>query len=241
MNRIRSTLLGAVLSALAFVSMASVPMQARAQVVVCANCSEVVTQYLQYAKEIEEYVEMVKQTELFVKQLTDLDNQLKAMITNRGFGRIAIEDYTSLMPTSYGSLQQLINSGGRIGSIAQQEMNLLSQLGSSYMSPGVIGSETVERFQKEIQRRAETKAVAAQEFESAQDRFSRLDYLRSAIEMTDDQKGILEVNARLSAENASAINELVKLMAASNFQDAQFEREKLWYQQQNLKAAAERY
>jgi type IV secretion system protein VirB5 len=241
MKRFKSTLLGVALAALALVGMTFAPTQARAQVVVCANCSDVITQYLQYAKEIESYVEMTRQTELFIKQLADLDKQLTAMITNRGFGQIAVENYTQILPGNYVALQDLIYSGGRLGSIAQREFGSLSQLNTSAMNPTFIGNAAWERFHNEIKRKSENKALAAQEFEFAQDRFTRLDYLREAIGQTDDQKGILEVNARLSAENTNAVNELVKLMAAANFQKAQDERDQLYYKQLNMEMVTTQY
>ena len=210
-----------------------IPRSAQAFVVVCANCSNVVTQIAEYAKQLEQFREMVAQTQLMTQQLTQLQDQYHSITDRRGYGRILTENYDQLVPHRSADLLGLIFGNGPASDMARFERDLLDQRGQPYMQHNIF-NEARDRVGNEIDRVSNTKALNERLYEGATDRFQRIDALRASIDSTDDLKGITEVQARLTAESVAALNELVKLTAMNALQGAQDERQKLWYRQRNF-------
>ncbi len=146
-----------------------------------------------------------------VNQLQQAKQHFASITGIRGLGNILIEDYTKVSPGSVANALDILNGIGQTTTFAKQFAHETDQLSQSYfddVSPDIVGT-----LRQTMEGHAAQKGANASVYQSAVERYSRMDDLRAQIDCTQDLKAIAELQARLQAESVIAQNELVKVQA----------------------------
>ncbi len=147
-------------------------------------------------------------------QLTQAQRQFEAMTGSRGMDQLLRNTVRNYLPPDWQSLQAALD--GLQGSYNALAGELQSALrGNAVLSDQQVGRLSVaEREQLESGRRtaALLQVTSRQALEASSQRFAALQQLIDAIPRATDQKAVLDLQARISAEQAMLQNEQTKLM-----------------------------
>jgi type IV secretion system protein VirB5 len=158
----------------------------------------------QYAQDYQSFVQLVN-------QLQQAKQHYASITGLRGLGNILLEDYGKVSPSSAANALDILNGNGQTTTFAKQFVEETTQLSQPYfeeVSPDIVGT-----LRQTMEGHAAQKGANASVYQSAVERYSRMDDLRAQIECTQDLKAIAELQARLQAESMIAQNELVKIQA----------------------------
>lgn len=207
---IRKSLLAIALAA----SLAGVGATAQAQWVVI-DPAEIQSNMLNHAQDIAKYVQMVQQMQSQLQQLqqtyAQLQTQYKSITGSRGLGMIDNENYTQNIPTNWQQTLQAMQNGGHVGQLANQISREASELQQPYFRN--VGSMVTTALSANMKQSATGQALNAQMYDESGARFQSIQQLMQQINNTTDLKGVAEIQARLEAENAQLLNELIRLQA----------------------------
>lgn len=207
---IRKSLLAIALTA----SLVGVGATAQAQWVVI-DPAEIQSNMLNHAQDIAKYVQMVQQMQSQLQQLqrtyAQLQTQYKSITGNRGLGMIDNEDYTQNIPTDWQQTLEAMQHGGQVGQLANRIGQEASELQQPYFKN--VGSMVTSALSADMNQSATGQALNAQMYDESGARFQSIQQLMQQINHTTDLKGVAEIQARLEAENAQLLNELIRLQA----------------------------
>ena len=148
------------------------------------------------------------------EHLAEAQTELRSMTGDRGMEQLLAGVNRNYLPTDWGQLTAVIGNTNSayaaLSAAAQQaltEDTVLTAQEFATLSPGaqqqlVAGRGTAALLQ----------AISRQALANASSRFSDLQQLINTIGTASDQKGILDLNARISAEQAMLQNEQTKLL-----------------------------
>jgi type IV secretion system protein VirB5 len=159
---------------------------------------------------IKQIAEMTKQLTELQRQYDQMVKQYTSMTGGRGLGTIMNDSSNkNYLPDDWKTVYDRINSGGYTG---------LSNSGKSVRSSNQtydICKNMVLEQKKACERQAslayQDRANSGDAYEKAKARLAQIESLMKHINSTQDQKEILELNARLQAEQAMIKNEAIKL------------------------------
>ncbi len=165
------------------------------------------------AELIEQVDAMYQQLETARNTLKQAEQQYKATTGGRGMERLLSGTDRNYLPANWAQLEATMRSadstyrtlGAKLRSVLNDNA-LLSAERVAALSP-------IERQQLEAARReaALFQATSRQALETTSGRFQSLQQLVDAIPSAQDQKAILDLQARISAEQAMLANEQTKL------------------------------
>lgn len=147
------------------------------------------------------------------EHLTEAQTELHSMTGDRGMEQLLTGVNRNYLPTDWGQLTAALNNTNSayaaLSTVMQQavtEDTVLTVQQFATLSPDaqhqlVAGRETAALLQ----------AVSRQALANASSRFADLQQLINTIGTASDQKGILDLNARIGAEQAMLENEQTKL------------------------------
>jgi type IV secretion system protein VirB5 len=166
---------------------------------------------------------LVEQIETARSHLAQAQLQYESMTGPRGMEALLAGTVRNYLPPDWQALEQALN--GMVGDYSA----LASQLTALIDANAVLTPEQLahlseaEREQLEAARRSAAllQATSRQALEATSDRFEALQGLINAIPGAEDQKAVLELQARIGAEQAMLQNEHTKLMVL--YQAAQAE------------------
>lgn len=190
-----------------------VPVPAQAQMAVVDPIS-IANNLEAHIEDIAKYAAMIQNME---SQLTQLQQQLhqaqqqySSMTGSRGLGGILTENYNANIPTTWqGTLGQM--QGGLVGQIAnsvKQQASELQQPQFAHVDQGIKTS-----LDTNMSQAVNAQALNSQTYDDSAARFQRITDLMNQIDGTTDLKGIAELQARIQIENASLLNELIKVQS----------------------------
>lgn len=187
-----------------------------------------VTQLVTEVQNIEQALTVARE------HLAEAQTELRSMTGDRGMERLLAGTNRNYLPTDWGQLMAALNdttsayavlSAGIRQALAQDAV--LTQQQVATLSPG-----GQEQLAADRNTAALLQALSRQALANASGRFEDLQQLIDTIGATRDQKGILDLNARIAAEQAMLENERTKLamlVAAAEAQrwaDEEQERER---------------
>ena len=175
-------------------------------------------------------VQLLQQVQLMEKQLQTAENDFaqaqqayQSMTGSRGLQNLLSGTNRNYLPADWQALQNLVSgSPGGYGTLAGllqtaiQTNSILTSAQLSKLSPQERG-----QLQSARNSAAVLQVTSQQALDTTSQRFASLQQLISAIPGATDQKSILELQARIAAEQAMLQNENTKLMVLYHAAQAQ--------------------
>jgi type IV secretion system protein VirB5 len=190
-------------------------------------------------------VQLVKEVQTASQQLATLQSQLQqaeqtlqSMSGARGMQLLLGGLNRNYLPSNWGQLAGAgVGAGGPYGGLTGTIQGLIAanaRLSSAQMS--ALSPANQQQIGAARQWTATQQAVSQSALANASDRFASLQMLVNAISTAVDQKGILELQARIAAELAMVQNEQIKLQVMT--QSIQAQQASTEQQQRELDIAA---
>jgi type IV secretion system protein VirB5 len=160
---------------------------------------------------IQEVQTMEEQLQTARSQLAQAQQELQTMTGNRGMQQLLSGTVRNYLPSDWAQLPTMSGVPGNVSANAILTPQRLTQLPA--------GAQ--QWIQATRQWTAVRQAVARQALTNASNRFSAIQSLIAAIPAAADQKGILDLQARISAELGMLQNEQIKLQVLNQTSDSQ--------------------
>jgi type IV secretion system protein VirB5 len=164
-----------------------------------------------------------QQLETARTQLTQVQRQYQAMTGARGMDRLLAGTMRNYLPPDWQALEAAVNGiqGGYAALAAQLDATLEANAVLTADQVGQLSAS--ERAQLEAARRSAAlmQVTSKQALATSSQRFASLQQFIDAIPGATDQKAVLDLQARIAAEQAMLQNEHTKLMVL--YQAAQAE------------------
>jgi type IV secretion system protein VirB5 len=160
---------------------------------------------------IQEVQTMEEQLQTTRSQLAQAQQALQSMTGNRGMQQLLSGTVRNYLPSDWAQLPSMSGVSQIVSANAILSQQRLTQL----------PLEAQQWIQATRQWTAVRQAVARQALTNAGNRFSAIQSLIAAIPAAADQKGILDLQARISAELGMLQNEQIKLQVLNQTLDAQ--------------------
>jgi type IV secretion system protein VirB5 len=175
-------------------------------------------------------VQLLQQVQLMEKQLQTAENDLsqaqqayQSMTGPRGMQNLLSGTNRNYLPADWQTLQNLLSgSPGGYGTLAGQLQTTL-RTNSILTSAQLAQLSPQERSQLQSARNsaAALQVSSQQALDASSQRFASLQQLINAIPTATDQKSILDLQARIAAEQVMLQNENTKLMVLYHAAQAQ--------------------
>ncbi|MGH8239317.1 MAG: type IV secretion system protein [Steroidobacteraceae bacterium] len=147
-------------------------------------------------------------------QLTQAQQQYQSMTGGRGMEQLLAGTVRNYLPPDWQALEAAL--GGIQGDYAALAMQLDATIGANaVLTPDYIARiSTQEREQLQAARKSTAllQVTSRRALEASSARFASLQQLINAIPSAGDQKAVLDLQARITAEQAMLQNEQTKLM-----------------------------
>jgi type IV secretion system protein VirB5 len=158
-------------------------------------------------------------------QLKQAEDQFRSMTGSRGMERLAGDIARDYLPPEWQELERVIEStSARYGALASSLKRIKQK--NAILTAAEI-AKLPARVQAEIgqlrQDAALTQTLAREALAATSSRFEKLQSLIEAIGAADDTKAVMDLQARIDAEQAMLVNDQTKVVAA--FQAAEAERQ----------------
>ena len=174
--------------------------------------------------------QLVQEVTVLQQQLTTAQSELSqaqatysAMTGGRGMQNLLSGINRNYLPTDWAQLQQVLSgSSSSYGALASTVQGLVN--GDAVLSSSQLASlSPIERADvvSDREHAALLQALTRDALSTASQRFTELQELIAAIPSATDEKGILDLQARIEVEQAMIENEAVKLQVL--YQTAQAE------------------
>src|ERR1700679_1421918 len=178
-------------------------------------------------------VQLIKEVQTTAQQLATAKNQLlqaeqalQTMTGDRGMEQLFSGTNRNYLPSNWTQVSGVLQGAGGFSSLSTDLQSVMSA--NAVLSPQRLANLPAggqQLIQSERQWGAMQQALSHQALSSASNRFASLQTLISAISSAADQKGILDLQARISAELGMLQNEQSKLQ--SLYQSTQAEESSL--------------
>jgi type IV secretion system protein VirB5 len=166
-----------------------------------------VTQLVTEVQNLEQAVTVARE------HLTEAETQLRSMTGDRGMEQLLAGTNRNYLPADWGELSAALDETGSayaaLSASIQQALNedtVLTPQQVAMLSPAGQEQLAADRGTAALLQGLSRQALA-----NASSRFADLQQLIDAIRTASDQKGILDLNARIGAEQAMLENERTKL------------------------------
>jgi P-type DNA transfer protein VirB5 len=187
------------------------------------------------AQLVQQLATMREELETARDQLNEARRQYEAITGHRGMERLLEDTVRNYLPPDWAELEAAVrNASGNYGALA-------AEIQAAIDASAVLSAEQVaalspeERAQLQASRQsaAMLQATARQALRATSARFATIQQLVDAIPTAEDQKAILDLQARIAAEEGMLTNEQTKLN--SIYQVAQAEE---WSRRQRSREQA---
>lgn len=198
-----SKMLFSVLASSLFVFGAARPAHAQFAVIDVAS----IVQLVQEVQALEQQVQTAQ------SQLAQAQSEYAAITGNRGMQQLLSGTNRNYLPTNWGQVSQVLSgASGSYPSLASEVKGLVSA--NAVLSTSQIQALSASQQAQVLAARqspALLQALARTALANSSDRFNSLQTLISAIGSATDQKGALDLTARITSEQAMLQNEQSKL------------------------------
>ena len=145
-------------------------------------------------------------------QLTQAQQELQSMTGPRGMEQLLSGTVRNYLPANWSQVAGAVQGLSGFGSLSSDVQNISNT--NAVLTPqrlALLPASTQRQIQSSRQWSAVQQAISHQALSNASSRFNSLQSLISAIPSATDQKGALDLQARISAELAMLQNEQNKL------------------------------
>jgi type IV secretion system protein VirB5 len=201
----------------------------------CAHAQWAVIDVGAIAQLIQQALTMEQQLSTAKDQLTQAHDQYKAMTGGRGMEGLASGINRNYLPTDWNQLQSALQgTAGAYGAL-NAALSSLIQSNAVLSQAEVAKLSPAERDHLEAARRSAAllQVTSREALATTSKRFALIQSLISAISGAQDQKAILDLQARIAAEQGMLQNEQTKLNTL--YQIAQSEQ---WAHEQRMREQA---
>jgi hypothetical protein len=171
---------------------------------------------------VQEVLTAIQQLETMKLQLQQAEQTLSSMSGGRGMAALLAGTNRNYLPANWNQVSALAGGGTGFGALTGSVQGLINA--NAVLSPGQLASLS-RADQRQIatsrQWTATSQAVAQAALANASDRFAAMQTLIDAIPTATDQKGILDLQTRISAELGMLQNEQTKLQVLAQALQAQ--------------------
>jgi len=174
------------------------------------------------AQLIQEVQTMRQQLQLAEAQLLQAKQSLQSMTGTRGMQLLLGGTTRNYLPTSWTQLASASQGGGAYPGLASDVLNAMNS--NAVLSPAqmsTLSSTDQQQIVAARQAAALRQALAQEALANASGRFAAIQSLIAAISTAGDQKAILDLQARISAELGMLQNEQTKLQVLAQASQAQ--------------------
>jgi type IV secretion system protein VirB5 len=174
-------------------------------------------------------LQLIKEVQTTAQQLATAKNQLlqaeqalQTMTGDRGMEQLLSGTNRNYLPSNWTQVSGVLQGAGGFSSLSTDLQSVMSA--NAVLSPQRLANLPAggqQLIQSERQWGAMQQALSHQALSSASNRFASLQTLISAISSAADQKGILDLQARISAELGMLQNEQLKVQILNQSTQAQ--------------------
>lgn len=175
------------------------------------------------AQLIEQVSTMANQLKTAQSHLKQAQQDFQAMTGGRGMEQLLSGSVRNYLPADWNELSAAVNQVSGAYQALSSGVQQLVQANAVLTPQQIAMLSTAQRTQLEAARRtaAMLQVTAREALSATSDRFDSIQRLIDAIPSAQDQKGILDLQARISAEQGMLANEQTKLQVL--YQAAQAE------------------
>jgi type IV secretion system protein VirB5 len=170
------------------------------------------------------FAEMVKNVEIMQRQLVQLKATYDSLHGSRGFGDVlynpALRQY---LPEEWAGIYDAV-AAGRYRGIS----GTLRDIERAERLTGTVAEQIGRMQRRERSTALANKALGIRAYDGARQRLDEIESLMHRVNLTQDAKGVAEIQARIAVEQAAVANETTKLQLVQMLQQAE---EKLAAQQ----------
>jgi len=155
-------------------------------------------------------------------QLLQANQALQTMTGDRGMEQLLSGTNRNYLPSDWAQVNGVLQGAGRFGALSTDVQSVLNA--NAVLSPqrlAALPPGGQQLIQGERQWSAMQQALSHQALSSASSRFASIQSLISAISGAADQKAILDLQARISAELGMLQNEQLKVQILNQSAQAQ--------------------
>ncbi len=172
---------------------------------------------------IETVAKWVKQAQQMQQQYDKLVAQVKAITGDRGMSLLLSGQTREYLPAEWGQAMDVLQTANgtyaRLASAAQTIKDAQAVLNRGDLKNML---PQMERWLNTMRNASATQqAVGQSAYQTASERFPLLQQFIDKIRAAGDAKAIMDLQARIAAEQVMLQNEAIKLQAASQLQQAQ--------------------
>ena len=174
-------------------------------------------------------VQLIQEVQTTAQQLATAKDQLlqarqslQTMTGDRGMEQLLSGTTRNYLPSDWTQVTGVLRGAGGFGALSTDVQSMISA--NAVLSPqrlASLPSGGQQLIQSERQWTAMQQALSHQALSSASNRFASIQILISAISSAADQKGILDLQARISAELGMLQNEQLKVRILDQSTQAQ--------------------
>ena len=176
---------------------------------------------------VQEVATLQQQLSTAQAELNQARSTYQAMTGDRGMERLLAGENRNYLPTDWADLNQVLQgasaSYGALAASVTSLVNANAVLSGQEMA--ALSPTERARVLADRQHAALLQALSRDELSTASARFGELQQLVNAIPAATDEKGILDLQARIGAEQAMVENESIKLRVLEETTEAEREAE----------------
>jgi type IV secretion system protein VirB5 len=184
---------------------------------------------------VQQAATLAKQLDTAIQQLSQAQQQFQAMTGGRGMENLLSGTNRNYLPANYSQLTAAVSTTGGAYSALNNVIQALLTANAVLTPQQVASLSPAEQSQLQAARQnaAVLQSISRQAMQTTSARFTSIQQLISAIPSATDQKGALDLQARIQAEQAMLQNENTKLNVM--YQSAQADE---WARQQSAREQA---
>jgi type IV secretion system protein VirB5 len=171
---------------------------------------------------IQEVQTMAQQLATARQQLSQAQQALQTMTGDRGMAQLLNGTVRNYLPANWAQVTGALQAGGSFPALSGDVQNLMTT--NAVLSPQRLATLSPAAQQLVMANRqwaAMQQALTREAFANASSRFTALQSLVASIPSATDQKGILDLQARISAELGMLQNEQIKMQMLTQSTQAQ--------------------
>jgi hypothetical protein len=184
---------------------------------------------------VQEVATLQQQLQTAENQLSQAQQQFQSMTGNRGMQNLLNGTNRNYLPSTWGQLQAAVTqTGGAYSALSAGIQSLITA--NAVLTPAQVASlspAAQSQLQAARASAATLQMTSRQAMQTTSARFVSLQQLINAIPSASDQKGILDLQARIQAEQSLLQNENTKLNVM--YQSAQADE---WARNQQIREQA---
>lgn len=186
-----------------------------------ANLAQGIEQVVAWGQQ---YTQMVQQIQSLEQQLQQARQTYSGMTGVRGMASLVNNPAErSYLPASWGQSLNLMNSPGAFTGLSASMTSIRNaskvvDVSATAMPPGSVLGQSYTGAQDQA---AINRAMGEASYTAASDRTTSIQTLLDRVNDAPEEKDVLDLQARIQAEQAMVQNESVKLQALAQLQQAQ--------------------